>query len=107
MPQDFKHDIAAGMLRLANAIRSGGCAPGGCTPDEITPFCVEAIYRAAVFYGREHSRTGSLSDAASCAAIKEALNEIGKRWRSACKFLVVMTQSELRADPFSFVCSND
>ncbi|KAL7972099.1 fungal-specific transcription factor domain-containing protein [Trichoderma sp. SZMC 28014] len=83
MPQDFKHDIAAGMLRLANAIRSGGCAPGGCTPDEITPFCVEAIYRAAVFYGREHSRTGSLSDAASCAAIKEALNEIGKRWRSA------------------------
>lgn len=91
------------MLRLANAILSSGC----CTTDEITPFCVEAIYRGAVFYGRGHSRTGNLSDAASCATIKEALNEIGKRWRAASKFLVVMAQSELRADPFSPVCSND
>ncbi|KAL6904051.1 fungal-specific transcription factor domain-containing protein [Trichoderma evansii] len=76
--QDFKRDIASGMLQLANAVNSGGC-----NPDEITPFCVEAIYRGALFFGREYSRTGELSEAASCAAIKEALNVIGKKWKAA------------------------
>ncbi|PTB39225.1 hypothetical protein M441DRAFT_196357 [Trichoderma asperellum CBS 433.97] len=78
IPQDFKRDIANGMLQLADAITSGDC-----TADEITPFCIEAIYRSAVFFGREHSRTGSLSEATSCAAVKEALNVIGKRWKGA------------------------
>lgn len=69
------------MLQLADAIISGDC-----TADEITPFCIEAIYRSAVFFGREYSQTGSLTEANSCAAVKEALNVIGKRWKGACKF---------------------
>lgn len=87
MPQDFKREIADGMLQLADAINSGNCSL-----DEITPFCLESIYRSAVFFGREHSRTGALSEAASCAAIKQSLDVIGKRWKAACKFLVVIAQ---------------
>jgi hypothetical protein len=86
MPQDFKHDIAAGMLQLADAITLGSC-----TTDEITPFCLEAIYRSAVFYGQEYSRTGEQSSATSCKAITEALNIIGKRWKAAGDFSVHIT----------------
>ncbi|KAL7924496.1 fungal-specific transcription factor domain-containing protein [Trichoderma austrokoningii] len=81
LPQDFKREIADGMLQLANAILSSSCSA-----DEITPFCVEAIYRSAVFFGREYSRTGRVSEAASCAAIKQGLNEIGKRWKAAALY---------------------
>jgi hypothetical protein len=102
MSQDFKRDIAGGMLQLADTINSGSCSP-----DEITPFCLESIYRSAIFFGREYSRTGTLSEAASCAAIKRSLDVIGKRWKAACKFLVVIAQNELQANLFSFVCSND
>lgn len=90
------------MLQLANTINSGGC-----TVDEITPFCLESIYRSAIFFGQEYSRTGRLSEAASCAAIKEALNEIGKRWKAACKFLFFVAQSKLKANLLSFICAND
>lgn len=102
MPQDFKRDIAVGMLQLANAKLSGGCSV-----DEITPFCVEAIYRSAVYFGREYSRTGRLSEAASCAAIKEGLNEIGTRWKAACKCLIYLAQEILKTNLLSVVCSND
>jgi hypothetical protein len=102
IPQEFKRDIAAGMLQLANAI-----LVGDCTADEITPFCVEAIYRSAVFFGREYSRTGALSEAASSAAIKDALNVIGKRWKAACKLLIFEAQRKFKANLLSFVCSND
>ena len=79
MSQDFKNDIAASMLRLAYAIRDAG----SCAGDEITPLCIEAIYRSAVFYGKEYSRTGAYSALVSCEAIKEALALISKRWRVA------------------------
>lgn len=85
--QEFKRDIADGMLQLADTIHSGSCSP-----DEITPLCLESIYRSAVFFGREYSRTGTLSEATSCATIKGALNVIGKRWKAACKFLIFEAQ---------------
>lgn len=90
------------MLQLANTIISGSCSP-----DEITPFCVEAIYRSALLFGREYSRTGKSSEAASCAAIKEALNVIGNKWKAACKFLTYGGGNKLKTNLFSVVCSND
>lgn len=79
MPQDFKRDIAAGMLQLAHIMND----LNDCTADEITPFCLEAIYRGAIFYAQEYSRTGEQNAAISCREIKEALVVISKRWRAA------------------------
>ncbi|KAL7953163.1 hypothetical protein V8C34DRAFT_321492 [Trichoderma compactum] len=81
--QDFKHKIAVGMLRLANTI----IATNSCTAEEITPLCLEAIYRGAVLYAQEYSRTGDPSTAASCKAIKDALGMISKRWRAAAFYV--------------------
>ncbi|KAL7915502.1 fungal-specific transcription factor domain-containing protein [Trichoderma velutinum] len=81
--QDFKHEIAAGMLQLANTI----IATNSCAAEEITPLCLEAIYRGAVLYAQEYSRTGDPSTAASCKAIKDALSIISKRWRAAAFYV--------------------
>ncbi|KAL7933864.1 fungal-specific transcription factor domain-containing protein [Trichoderma chlorosporum] len=81
--QDFKQEIAAGMLRLAHTIT----ATNGCAAEEITPFCLEAIYRGAVFYAQEYTRTGAHSASASCQAIREALTVIGKNWKAAAFYV--------------------
>ncbi|UKZ45883.1 hypothetical protein TrVGV298_000076 [Trichoderma virens] len=81
--QDFKLEIAAGMLRLAHTIT----ATNSCAAEEITPFCLEAIYRGAVFYAQEYSRTDDHSAAASCEAIKNALTVISKRWKAAAFYV--------------------
>ncbi|KAL7941885.1 hypothetical protein V8C42DRAFT_333996 [Trichoderma barbatum] len=83
MSQNFKHEIAAGMLRLAHTMTISG----SCAAEEITPFCLEAIYRGAVFFAQEYSRTGDHNAVTSCEAIKEALTVISTRWKAAAFYV--------------------
>lgn len=58
-------------------------ARGGCPAAEMTPFCLEAIYRAAIYYARSYKATRAETDLLSLQDAKEILQTTSKRWRAA------------------------
>lgn len=75
-PPDFVAHIAAEMLRLARAIS----AEGSCGTEEISPFCLDTMYRSAIFYASNHKQTGNQSDLDALEDIKTGFKDINSRW---------------------------
>ena len=79
--QDFESGITTQMLSLARAI----AISDSCGTDEVSPFCLEALYRSAVIYARRHKASGEHSDMDAVITIKEALRILSPRWKLAGK----------------------
>jgi hypothetical protein len=58
-------------------------ARGGCPATEMTPFCLEAIYRAAIYYARSYKATRAETDLLALQDAKDILQTTSRRWRAA------------------------
>jgi hypothetical protein len=76
---EVESDIASNMLRLAVVLQS----TGRCGTEEVSPFCVEAMYRSGIYYARKFGITGEQSDLESLENIKIGLGVMNHRWKSA------------------------
>jgi hypothetical protein len=76
---DIESDIAARMLRVARGVIS----TGRCGAEEISPFCLDALYRSGIFYGRRFRNMGEQSDLEALVEIKTGLTTMKDRWRVA------------------------
>jgi hypothetical protein len=93
----MKADIAASMLRIAHSLG----ATGRCAAEEISPFCIEAMYRSGIFYGRRFRDAREQSDADALEDIKNGLSVISARWRAAGTQIVTASrQKALTAQSF-------
>lgn len=78
---NIEADIAAHMLRLADSV--GGTRR--CGVEEISPFCLEPMYRAGIMYGRRYTETGQHEDQQAFETIKQGLSAMSGRWKAAGK----------------------
>jgi hypothetical protein len=76
---EIESDIASNMLRLAIVLQS----TGRCGTEEVSPFCVEAMYRSGIYYARKFRITGEQSDLESLEHIKVGLGVMNIRWKSS------------------------
>jgi hypothetical protein len=75
---DIESEIAVSMLKLARSLES----TGRCDTEEISPFCVEAMYRAGIFYARQFRSTGDQRDLEALECAKTGLAVMNNRWKS-------------------------
>ena len=76
---DTEPEIAGSLLRVATNLRT----TGRCGAEEISPFCIEAMYRSGIFYARRFRSTGEQSDSEALDEIKKGLSVINGRWRAS------------------------
>ena len=76
---DIEPEIAGSMLRVASNLE----ATGRCGAEEISPFCIEAMYRSGIFYARRFRNNGEQSDLEALDEIKKGLSVISGRWRAS------------------------
>jgi hypothetical protein len=81
---DTEADIAASMLEMARSIGSDG----RCGAEEMSPFCLEAMYRSGIFYARRFRNTRDQIDLEALEAIKRGLRVINDRWKASGTQLV-------------------
>jgi hypothetical protein len=72
------------MLSLARSLAS----TGKCGAEEVSPFCIEAMYRSGIFYARRFRSTGDQSEFEALENIKAGLGVMNNRWKSAGMRLV-------------------
>ncbi|KAH6967597.1 hypothetical protein BKA56DRAFT_636383 [Ilyonectria sp. MPI-CAGE-AT-0026] len=82
-PQGWECDAIASMLKLAESLAS----TGRCGAEELSPFCLDAMYRSGLFYAQRYSQHGDEDALKSFETIKSALEVIGRRWRTALIYL--------------------
>jgi hypothetical protein len=81
---NIESDIAASMLKIARTVGS----TGRCGAEEISPFCLEAMYRSGIFYARQARNTREQSDLEALEEIKSSLVLMNDRWRASGTQLV-------------------
>jgi hypothetical protein len=74
-------DRASHMLRLASSLT----VTGRCALDEISPFCVEAMYRSGITYAQRYNEFKDESDRQAFETIQAGLKVLGTRWKAAGK----------------------
>ncbi|KAH6873945.1 hypothetical protein B0T10DRAFT_234210 [Thelonectria olida] len=89
--REIESDIAAYMLRLARSV-SG---TGRCGIEEISPFCLEAMYRSGIVYARRYSETGYQDDLDAFETVKAGLGAMGSRWKAAESYISMLAAREL------------
>ena len=67
------------MLLLARSVAS----TGKCGAEEVSPFCLDAMYRSGIFYARQHSQTAEPSSLEALMDIKTGLRAVSERWKAA------------------------
>jgi hypothetical protein len=82
---DIESEIAASMLRVARGVIS----TGRCGAEEVSPFCLDAMYRSGMFYARRFRDIGEQSDSEALEEIKFGLTVMNDRWRVAGMQLVI------------------
>jgi hypothetical protein len=95
---DIESDIAASMLGLARSVGS----TGRCSGEEVSPFCLEAMYRAGIFYARRFQNTGEQSHLESFESIKTGFTIANDRWK-ASGMLLFATRFPQRFDGLLFL----
>jgi len=83
---DIESDIAASMLRVARGV----IATGRCGAEEISPFCLDAMYRSGIFYARRFRNIREQSDSEALEEIKTGLTVMNDRWRVAGTYLEML-----------------
>jgi hypothetical protein len=78
-PPGFVAHIATEMLRLARAIST----VGRCGAEEMSPFCLDTMYRSAIFYANNYSQTRNQNDLDALEDIKTGFRDMNSRWRAA------------------------
>lgn len=76
-----RSEIASNMLKLAQNLM----VTGGCGAEEISPFCLEPMYRSAIFFAQRYKTTGSESDLIGYEDMKGGLTTLSERWEAASK----------------------
>jgi hypothetical protein len=76
-------EILANMLRLAQALTS--C--GKCGAEQISPFCLEAMYRSGVIFAQRSALEGDEDAYESFKILKLGLEATGRRWKAGSKIL--------------------
>ena len=67
------------MLRLARSLGP----TGRCGAEEISPFCLEAMYRSGVFYARRFQSTGEQNDLDALDYVKTGLSAMNRQWKAS------------------------
>ncbi|KAH7268302.1 hypothetical protein B0J15DRAFT_533763 [Fusarium solani] len=88
---NIEADIAAHMLRLADSV-SG---TRRCGIEEISPFCLEPMYRSGIVYARRYSETGQQEDQQAFETIKQGLRAMAGRWKAADAYVDLLEAREL------------
>jgi hypothetical protein len=83
--QELEVSIAAEMLRLAQVLGRSLCGN-----DEISPFCLDAMYRSAIVYAQIVQRTGAQDASDALQDIKIGLGAINDRWKAAGELLALV-----------------
>jgi hypothetical protein len=76
---DIESDIAVSMLKIVRGLGS----TGRCGAETISPFCIEAIYRSAIFYARRFRSTGEQIDLEALEEFKNGFTLMNDRWRAS------------------------
>ncbi|KAH7305305.1 fungal-specific transcription factor domain-containing protein [Stachybotrys elegans] len=85
-PAEFEFTASFNMLQLAQGI----VATRKCGDEEVSPFCMDAMYRSGIFYARHHSQTGDQSSLEALHDIEKGFKIMSGRWRSAEYYLSMM-----------------
>jgi hypothetical protein len=78
---DIQLNIASEMLGLAQTLLRTGL----CGSEESTPFCLDAMYRSALIYGRIYQSTATSDIQEVVEDFQKGLNANNKRWKAAGK----------------------
>ncbi|CAG9948054.1 unnamed protein product [Clonostachys rosea f. rosea IK726] len=76
--RELVDEILANMLRLAQALTS--C--GKCGAEQISPFCLEAMYRSGVIFAQRSALEGDEDAYESFKILKFGLEATGRRWKA-------------------------
>jgi hypothetical protein len=57
-PREFESEIATQVLKIAQALGS----MGRCVAEEMSPFCLDTMYRSAIFFAYNYRKARSRDD---------------------------------------------
>jgi hypothetical protein len=84
-PQGLENDIAANVLKLAESLKMHG----HCGTEEVSPLCLEAIYRSGIIYAQRHNSERNENDVEAFETIKSCLEILSRRWKAAGESFLV------------------
>ncbi|CAH0055486.1 unnamed protein product [Clonostachys solani] len=82
-PRHIVDEILASMLRLAQALAS--C--GNCGAEQISPFCLEAMYRSGIIFAQRFASEGDEDAYESFKILKLGLEATSRRWKAGSKII--------------------